>query len=137
MRTLLLTLAVSLSGCSLVFMETLPANHTPKQEPRCTASRGWVAWDLVITAANIASGVVAIVTANSALNDLNEDDPRDEDDIDSIKRQRTAAVVLSSGLALTYGASAFYGTRQAGKCEDARAARDAYQRSASGGQHSK
>lgn len=137
MRAIGIAALIALSGCSLVFMETLPDNYTTAQEPRCTTSAGWPLWDLLIAGTNLVVGAASFIQSERLLSEYSEDDPRDEDDISDVKKQRNTAMLLSGSVAVVYGSSMVYGLRQSSKCKEARAARDAYQRSGSGAERSR
>lgn len=126
MRTVLLTLlTLAASGCSLVFMETLPSNHQPQQEPRCTTTQGWALWDTLIAGSYLALGVGTYIQSERLLDDLHEGDPRDDDDISDIRRSRNNFLLLAGAGLSAYGYSAVYGSIQSGECAEARAKHDA------------
>jgi len=62
MRTALLATTVMLatSGCSMLFMERLPERHSPKAQPYCTATRGFITWDAALALAHLASAVANV-----------------------------------------------------------------------------
>lgn len=96
-----------LGGCTWAFMETVPKNYRPSDgEPRCTASKGWAAFD----ASEMAGYFVAAAVIGSI------------PDFDG----KAATEFGLVGLGVLHMASALTGLREADRCEDARRARDAY-----------
>jgi hypothetical protein len=53
-------------GCSLIFMERLPNTHRPGDPAHCTATKGFVAWDGVLIAADAISAIGTFVVATNA-----------------------------------------------------------------------
>lgn len=108
--TLALTL---LSGCSWVFMEKLPPDFdATKDEPHCTTSQGWGAWDLAITAADVA---VIFIVSSAAKESAGGEVP-------------TAFVVGLGAEGALHLFSGFSGFGWASECSEAQRDRDTYVR---------
>ncbi len=63
MKKYLLMAALLTTGCSAIFMERLPDRPTGK-EPRCTGTKGFVAWDGVLVVAHSISALLALKGAS-------------------------------------------------------------------------
>jgi hypothetical protein len=108
--TLALTL---LSGCSWVFMERLPANFdATKDEPHCTSTTGWAAWDLLATAADVA---VIFLASSASKPPAGGEVP-------------TVLIVGVGAEGVLHLVSGFTGFGWASECSDARYDRDRYLR---------
>lgn len=115
MRTLLLTVALLLTGCSIVLMERLDDRWTPAKEPRC-GTGGVAALDAFIAAGN---GVVA-VWAYTEGQKLEDGGTLDDGSRESLNR----AILIGTAAAAVYAASATVGIVYGSRCQDARDRRD-------------
>lgn len=87
-------------ACSFVFTSAAP-ERISREEPDCSTNRVAPAVDTVIALANVAVAIAAASTDNS------------------IRFDRTNAVILSLGTASFWGLSAGYGFTNASDCEEA------------------
>lgn len=114
-----LTLSISLSGCALLFQESLSANYSPrKSEPYCSTSAGWPIVDMVFGASNaaLAIGAAGIEPETSGYEEVDQE----------ANTRRTAYIVSGVAGALIHGISAATGFGWANECKEAREKRAAY-----------
>ncbi|MBK9030736.1 MAG: hypothetical protein IPL61_05250 [Myxococcales bacterium] len=109
------------SGCSMVMMERLDHPYGPVhvEEPRCTATKGWVLVDL---AAAVGSAVGAGAMAVTALDDRAA----------GYRATLGVSAVASAVVAVAFGGSAWSGNRAAHRCRAARGIKDDNVRRAGG-----
>lgn len=104
MQNLAIVAALSVSGCSWIFMETVPKGYDGTTEPRCTATAGYAAWD----GAFVVVDLISLVLFASIDGDANGE-------ID------TTPYVVASGLSVVFhGLAAVSGTSAAKQCREAR-----------------
>ncbi len=105
-----------LCSCSVVFVERVPAEWTPRMEPRCTAAPGFPLWDMAMATVSVGSGVFVYANAR----DRADDGTVDQQSVDR-------AIGLSIGLVIVGAAHAIssaVGFARGRECERARAERD-------------
>lgn len=97
-----------LSGCSVIFMERVPDSHITGQTAHCTGSKGFVAWDTVLSVAHAVSAFGTFSVAGSV----------DE----STKGSFQLLGGLSAAFSIVHLISAATGNGWANDCRDARLA---------------
>lgn len=107
-------LCLLLSSC-VAFVEEVPERWTPKREPRCTATSGWVVWDALLAVGHGAAGVLeakAISTADDA----------------GIEIPETTKTLMLGNFAVAglHVVSMIVAGQRIDECEDAREKRDAW-----------
>jgi hypothetical protein len=116
--------ALVLSGCSVLFMETVPDKWTPATEPRCTDTSGWVLWDLLIAVGDGAT--IPLALSNRSHENTGDMTLNDQ------QRSNNQTMGLIAGAAAVDAAirvaSIVYGTHQGTRCGDARKKRDVFVR---------
>lgn len=112
--TKLAALALTLlTGCSLVFMETVPDKWAPPKQLHCTATGGWVAWDILI---GVSYGVTSAMFFARA---------SDEENPAKVRNNSYLGSALAAGGAAVYFASAVAGQGRVNDCKAARRRADA------------
>jgi len=111
MRSLCLTIAVLLAGCSFVF--TRGPSERPQAYPDCTSSMTWPIVDAVFSALFLTAMISALAEDDTMSTSFDDDDR-------STKGQKVASAALFTAAT---GVGAFVGYRRVSRC---RAARETY-----------
>jgi hypothetical protein len=112
---MLISMGLALSsGCSWIFMEKPPRRPTTT-EPRCTATKGWAAWDGLILGADLLT--VAWVASL-------DDESTDRGDGSRVSYTPLLLVALAEGV--LHAASLGSGVTWANRCRGARQEYDAF-----------
>lgn len=119
MRALALVVVLVSSSCALAFQESLPNDWHPRREPRCTTTRGWVAWDVL----NVTGAGIGAVALYANANALKQEGALTEES-EKVVRVEVALFVV---VALLHATSAGFGLNWADECEAARERRDAWE----------
>lgn len=125
MRATAALVAFALSGCSALFMETVPDKWTPATEPRCTETGGWIAWDVLIA---VGDGITIPV----ALAGKTHEEFPDSYEVSGAQRNnnqsRNIIAIVAGVDAAVRILSAIHGNGAQDRCVAARKQRDAYVR---------
>jgi hypothetical protein len=102
------SLTPSLSGCSLLFVDTAPPNHAQLEHFDCTSGKAAPIIDTIV-------GAYQVVRTGYALS-------AEESDYDGYPLSRGADIGFGVGLTALFLGSAIYGYSETGACADAEAA---------------
>jgi hypothetical protein len=106
------------TGCSALFMERTPAGFDPsKSEPRCTATKGFVAWDSLQAVGWALTSLVLFVSAPEDTGGARDDNAGDD---------YITIGVLGIGMSIAHIASATKGSGWANDCKLVRERRERY-----------
>jgi hypothetical protein len=112
MRTIALTLAVTVTGCSFAFVSGPPAQYRQMPAFSCSESRLVPVLDTVWTVLESANLILAVSKSDQGWSDTFNGSP---------PFSRSTAIPLYAVLAALGGAGMYYGFSRTGECRDAKA----------------